>query len=240
MLIHVMSRIKLLGVGMLAQPKYWISVWRRPRVTYRCWRDYLPTKTIIIIAILFGVLAILSDMNDLRELEEDSWYATLPQSALIWIPIVLGPITGVGWLYAMAGLLSITGRIFGSKVSAKRLRDAIALGMIPWLYSLIFTLPLSYLVEPMKFKLNGDASAIPQNLDLIKLGFFLGVFPLFFGLLFIWPAVVNVKLLSQAQRLNWLPASISAILALTIFVALSIMFAFPIAALLGVSIQSLM
>ncbi len=220
---------------MLAQPKFWFSVWRRPRVTYRCWRDYLPTKTIIIIAILFGVLAVLSDMNDLRELKEDSWYANLPRAAIIWIPIVLGPITGVSWLYAIAGLLSITGRIFGSKISAKRLRDAVALGMIPWLYSFIITLPFSYFIEPMMFRLNGGVDTIPVNFDIIKLGLFLGAFPLFFGLLFVWPAIVNIKLLSQAQKLNWLPSTTSAMLAVVIFITLAVMFALPIAAVLGVS-----
>ena len=199
----------------------WFAIWFMPRATMRQILDTNPKRMVHILAMLGGILeGIASRVPDLPFM--------IPLAGLVAFKAIVGLFAGLILLYAGSFLLWMTGRWLGGKGAFTDVRAAFAWSNnIPAIWGSMLLLPLlAYLGTEA---LNLDPTHLLEDpvglLLLLPIGFMGFV-------LLIWRLVVVFKCVGEAHRF-------SAWHAFGAFLIGCVLFAIPIAILVGVAIAML-
>ncbi len=122
-----------------ARPLYpWLTMFVRPRQTMRQILDADPTRFVVPLAMLAGVLTVLDRASI------DSMGDRMPVSSIFAIAFPVGVIVGLVMLYLGGAVIQWTGSWFGGRATAGEVRAALAWGRMPFYAAGLLWLP--YLV----------------------------------------------------------------------------------------------
>ncbi len=197
----------------------WLTMWIRPRATTREILDTDPTRLVIALAMLGGVLNAL-DRASIKSLGDE---LSVPMIFAIAIPV--GMIAGVIALYLGGALIRWTGSRRGGQASAAQVRAALAWGHVPVYWAGLLWLPyLGFFGEEIFLSEMPSVEARPWmllvlvNLAVVEMG--LGV----------WGLVTLVLAVAEAHRFSGWRSLGSIVMAMLVLIVTLIM----VAVVLGV------
>lgn len=166
----------------------WLEIWIRPRKTIRRIVDSNPTRSVLLLAILGGLVSFFA--GTIRYLENASILLGVVIVALI---STLGPLFGVLRLYIGGAWLRWTGSWFGGKADSSQVRAAIAWASLPELalslMVLIFVVVLQVILVP-----NANSQSLRPVLFILIILFLLMVI-----VLTIWHEILVIKTLAEVH-----------------------------------------
>ena len=113
----------------------WFTMWLHPRATTREILDTDPTRLVIVLAMLGGVLSAL-DRASIKSLGDD-----MSMPMVFAVAITAGIIAGVIALYLGGALVRWTGSWLGGQGTAEEVRAALAWGHVPVYWAGLLWLP---------------------------------------------------------------------------------------------------
>lgn len=166
----------------------WLSIWTKPRKTMRYIINTNPTKHVLLLAMIFGIINVLDKSCEKSYGDDMSLYS------ILLIAILFGGILGIIYLYLNAALIKWTGTWIGGKGSSENIRAAISWGLVPYILVSILWIPELILFGKEMFTSN--TPIMDSSLTLSTLFF------VFVGIEFIgsiWGTIVGFKCLGEVQ-----------------------------------------
>lgn len=115
----------------------WLTIWYQPRATLRAIIQSNPKQDVILIAILVGLLSFFSGI--LPYLFSDLTFLIIG----MLLTLILGPISGIIWLYVIGWILGLTGMMLGGKGTGEEIRAALSWGNVPSLGFSVILIPIN-------------------------------------------------------------------------------------------------
>jgi len=113
----------------------WFMMFVRPRQTMRQILDCDPTRLVVVLAMLGGVLTVL-DRASIQSMGD-----RMSVSSILAMAIPVGVIVGLIMLYLGGAIIQWTGSWFGGRASAAEVRTALAWGRMPFYAAGLLWLP---------------------------------------------------------------------------------------------------
>lgn len=177
-------------------PNPLLTIWVRPRTTFRHILEETPPYLVLVLAALAGVAEVLD--NAVSRNAGD--HVAIPIVMLFCL--LVGPVFGVGILYIFCAALYWIGMWFGGTGSGEDVRAAFAWAAVPTIVGLLLLWPLMLLVLGPDALLTSTALASSTPLQSFAgLGFGLALF-----ILSIWNMVLSVACLAEAHQFSLLRA----------------------------------
>jgi len=186
----------------------WLSMWSQPRATIRHIIDTDPTRDVIALAAVAGILQSLdrAAMNSVGD--------SLSLPAVFAIALFVGPLSGILGLYLLGFLLRITGRWIGGTGTPEGLRAAIAWANVPYLW-----LSLLWIPELLLFGSELFTTATPRMDESTTLTMLFLIFAAVQLVLGIWIMIVFLMSVGEAQGFSAWRALGNALLAVLLMLA---------------------
>ncbi len=127
----------------------WLTIWTRPRGTIRAIVDTDPTRSVLLLAMIYGISSTLS--RSMQRSPGD--YLSL--SVLLILALAGGSLSGIIINYLMAALVRWTGSWIGGVASVIECRAALAWGAVPMAVNLVLMLGLIAIFGQDLFKSGG-------------------------------------------------------------------------------------
>ncbi len=168
----------------------WLTMWTRPRGTIRMIVDTDPSRSVILLAVIYGISSTLS-----RSMQKDTG-DVLPLPALLGLAFIGGSIGGIIGNWICGALVRWTGSWLGGVATLDECRAAIAWGSVPHAVNLGLMLVLLLVFGQDLFRSTGlDDVGMGKGVLLIAVG-------LTQVTLGIWSAVLNVKAVAEVHRFS--------------------------------------
>ena len=168
-----------------------LSIWFQPRKTIQyIISQSSPGQLIIFLAVLAGINRVLA-RGPILELGKKFDLLTI-----LLIVLVVGPLTGIAGLYLQAFGLRLTGRLLGGQADSSQLRAALAWSSLPMLLGLVLWIPQIAILGRYAFVKN-PGEYVETGLMTLMLEFKLEQL-----ILSLWSIVLQVKCVSEVQRVS--------------------------------------
>jgi Yip1 domain len=168
----------------------WLTVWTRPRGTIRAIVDTDPSRSVLPLAMIYGISSTLG--RSMQKSPGD----VLSLPVVLGIALIGGSIVGIIWIYIMAALVRWTGSWLGGRATLDECRAAIAWGSVPSAVNLALMLGLIGVFGHDLFRTTG----------LDDVGMTKGVILLVVGLgqvvIGVWAAILTVKTVAEVHRFS--------------------------------------
>ncbi|WP_084004454.1 Yip1 family protein [Terasakiispira papahanaumokuakeensis] len=166
----------------------WISMWTKPRATIQHIIDTNPEQSVMLLAAIYGFSQAL-DRASVRDLGNSfDW------PYILLIAAVLGPISGIIYLYLGSAIMRWVGGWMGGTASPQAVRAALAWSCIPMIWALILWLPELALFGQEMFTTATPTLDSTPSLSSVLLA--LSTIEMLIG---IWAVVLLVLSLAQVQ-----------------------------------------
>lgn len=171
----------------------WLSVWTRPRDTIRQFLNSSnPTKHMIVIAMLSGVISSLNQASTKNQLDEMSWIS------LTIIIILAGMVGGIISLYLCSIILRWTGSWFGGTGTSVDMRVALTRGV----NVVLILAGVIWIPELLLFGKEMFTADTPRIDDSAVLSGLLVFFSLIEVVLGIWGCIIGLKAIGEAHQFS--------------------------------------
>lgn len=166
----------------------WLSIWTKPRKTIRYIINNDPSKHVVLLAMIYGIINGLDNACEKSLGDNFSFYT------ILLIAILLGSIGGIIYIYLSAALLKWTGNWIGGKGTTENIRAAIVWGLNPYIVVSILWIPELVLFGDEMF--TTATSRIDYSLSLTIVYFTFVIIETIGG---IWSFIVSLKCLGEVQ-----------------------------------------
>jgi hypothetical protein len=105
--------------------RHWLSIWVRPRATIRAIVAKDPTRSVLLLAAVGGVVEVL---------DRASWQSlgdTWELRGVLFLAALIGPSYGIVILYVWTWCIAFTGRVIGGRATVANVRAATAWATVP-------------------------------------------------------------------------------------------------------------
>ena len=169
--------------------RHWASIWFRPRATIRAITAEDPTRLVLVLAAVGGVVEVLDNagwrsLGDTREFSD-----------VLFVAALIGPSYGMAVLYLWGWCTAFTGRLIGGRASVANVRAATAWATVP---IALVALP-TWLVDITVIGAESFTTEMPR----VDASVALTVYTVLSGVLAvtaaIWTLVLFLKCLSEVQ-----------------------------------------
>lgn len=200
----------------------WLSMWVRPRRTVRQIIDTDPRRLLV----LLGMIAAIATAIDRTSAK--SMGDKYPLWAIVGIPILLSPLTGLVYIYVYGALLRWTGRWIGGQATPAAMRAAVAWPHVITAWTLPLWIPLLALYGREMFTSHTPVmDANPGPLLVIWLVDLVAI---------CWFAVVFLKSVGEAHGFSAWKALANVVIAAAVLVAAVLAIVIPIVLLAMIAV----
>jgi hypothetical protein len=168
----------------------WLTIWTQPRGTIRAIVDSDPNRSVILLAMIYGISSTLS-----RAFQKNSG-DTISLPTILGLALFVGSIAGVIGNLIMGALVRWTGSWIGGVASLEESRAAVAWGSVPHAVNLVLMAGLIAVFGSDLFRtqgLEGIGGAKASFLVVVGLG------QVVLGL---WSAVLSVKCVAEVHQFS--------------------------------------
>ena len=184
------QRPEMFGTAEAIDGNPWLTIWTRPRGTIRSIVDTDPTRSVVVLAMIYGISSTLS-----RALQNDQG-DKLSLPAIIGLALIGGSIGGVIGNYVVGALVRWVGGWFGGVASSEECRAAMAWGSVPHVVNLALMAVLIVVFGQDLFKA-AALEGVGNEKAILLIG--VGLAQITIG---IWSAVLSIKCVAEVHRFS--------------------------------------
>ncbi len=168
-----------------------ISIWVKPRETIRKIVDTDPTKYVIVLAVLSGII------RSLDRVSSQNMGDSLSLPVLLGICVVIGPVGGIILMYMLGALYRWSGSWLGGQATSEEVRADIAWSSVPSIFFLPLWIPQLIIFGKELFSSSTPRMDANPFLYILLMGF--AVIELIAS---IWTLVLLIKCLGEVHQFS--------------------------------------